>query len=118
MKNKYTKLMDIAFGVALGRRELQKQTYYLAAAGTRADGTTVVSFNGNPKHVMWESHAETRLIKKLTPGSIVAVIRVHASGEYAMAKPCESCELLLRRAGVKKVFYSIGPGQYGILNFQ
>jgi deoxycytidylate deaminase len=112
---KPTKLLDIALGVALGRLN-HKQKWKLGAAGIRSDGVIVVSFNGAPKEPEWTAHSESRLCKKLTPNSVVAVVRVLANGEPAMAKPCPNCERCLQRVGVKKVYYSIGPKEFGVLS--
>lgn len=108
------RLLDIATGVALGRLN-HKQTFRLGAAGMRKDGVIVVSFNGSPKEPEWQHHAESRLCRKLTPDSVVAVVRVLANGSWAMSRPCDSCQRCLTRMGVKKVFYSIAPNEYGVM---
>jgi len=113
---KPTRLLDIAHGIALGRLS-HKMSFRLGAAGIRSDGVIVASFNGAPKEPEWRHHSETRLIRKLTRNSIVAVVRIYANGDWALAKPCSNCELFLKRAGVKKVYYSIAPNEFGILNF-
>lgn len=43
-------------------------------------------------------------------GSDVYVYREFKSGQLAMSKPCPSCELALRRAGIRRVFYTTNGG--------
>jgi deoxycytidylate deaminase len=44
-----------------------------------------------------------------------AVVRIGDKGVWMPSKPCENCERCMRRKGVKKVFYSIAEGEYGVL---
>lgn len=39
-------------------------------------------------------------------GSTVYVCRLTKSGELALAKPCEACQIIMRKMGVKYVWYS------------
>lgn len=48
--------------------------------------------------------------KSLRPNSEVVVARFRSSGTFGMAKPCDRCEKALRKAGVKKVYYSSPEG--------
>lgn len=56
-------------------------------------------------------HAEIRALGKIAnpKGATLYVARVDAHGRWATAKPCRNCEAALRRAGVKKVYYTNGP---------
>lgn len=90
--------------------------YQLGAIGIRADGVRVKARNGSPKYPVQASHAETRLCRKLTPDSVVYVARLNKHG-IALSKPCSNCEKALRQKGVKKVYYTIGPNEYGVLEF-
>lgn len=45
-----------------------------------------------------------------TKGCVAYVYRENRQGEPAMAKPCGGCELALKLAGIKKVFYSSNKG--------
>lgn len=113
---KASKLLDIAHGIALGRLN-HRQNFRLGAAGVRKDGVLVASFNGAPCEPEWAHHAESRLCRKLTPDSVVAVVRILADGSWCMARPCKGCQICLKRIGVKKVYYSISPNEYGVMNF-
>lgn len=53
-----------------------------------------------------------------TWGSTVYVARVRRdNGKMAMSRPCRDCERVLRSRGVRKVFYTIGPKEYGVMEF-
>ena len=88
----------------------------IGAVGLRADGVVVTGKSGGAKD-QWlpRTHAEARLSQKLTPGSIVFVARTLMNGTVALAKPCVSCENCLRHKGVHKVYYTIGPNEFGVL---
>jgi len=110
---KKSKLLLVALDLArysLSRRGNgghNRKRYYLAAVGVRADGVVVGSTNHSyPDGPVPAGHAEWRLAKKLTPGSVVAVARVRHDGKPAMAKPCASCMTRLRNRGVTKVHYT------------
>jgi tRNA(Arg) A34 adenosine deaminase TadA len=93
-----------------------KRTFFLGAIGLRNDGVFVSSRNISAKDHIPNHHAETRLVRKMTPRSTVWVARVaRKDGNWAMAKPCPRCENRLRSAGVDKVVYTIGPGEWGVL---
>lgn len=109
------KLLATATGAALSRLA-RDQKWKLGAAGLRSDGVLVVSFNGNPKEPEWTAHAESRLCKKLTPNSVIAVVRVGQQGEWCLSRPCPSCQRCLKRVGVKRVYFSIAPNVYGVMD--
>ncbi len=44
--------------------------------------------------------------------SFAFVYRERKNGKPAMAKPCEACELALKKAGVKRVYYTIDIEPY------
>jgi len=95
--------------------------FLIGAIGMRADGVFVSSrnipslgFTNDCQH-----HAEARLCRKLTPGSTVWVSRMaKGSGDWAMAKPCPSCMKKLRSTGVSRVVYTIGPGEWGVIELK
>lgn len=59
-------------------------------------------------------HAEISAIKNTTAkfrkNSTLIVGRRNKLGELALAKPCYMCEVILRKVGVKHVWYSIEGG--------
>lgn len=97
-------------------RTIDNRTFLLGAVGRRNDGVFVSSRNIAAPDFAPGHHAETRLARKLTPGSTVWVARIaRKDGSWAMARPCPGCELRLRAAGVKRVVYTIGPDEWGVI---
>lgn len=68
-------------------------------------------------------HAEEFLIKKLRKMRVrerlgivdILVVRWDKMGGWKMSKPCEKCENMMRKYGVRRIFYS-GTGGDIILN--
>lgn len=92
-----------------------KRTFRLAAIGWRADGVIVTARNGSSIEPNVGSHAEARLAKKLTPGSVVLVVRIKRDGTLGSAKPCRACRSILRSVGVESVYYSGLDGEIHLL---
>lgn len=113
------KMLFEAAQAAIERCDLKidKRKYLLGTVGLRNDGIFVKSKNIAATNFTPRHHAETRLIKKLTPGSIVWIARVtRENGHWAMSRPCSNCEKRLRSVGVKRIVYTISPGEWGIIN--
>ena len=96
--------------------------YALGAVGLRTDGAIVTARNGAVRplavgHVK-PGHAESRLTRKLDVGAVVYVSRRLRNGAWAMARPCLSCQGLLTAKGIVKVYYTIAPGEFGVLNLK
>jgi tRNA(Arg) A34 adenosine deaminase TadA len=91
------------------------RAYFIGAVGIRADGRIVTSRNGASRQQCPEAHAEARLCRKLTKGSIVWVARVTRSGVVGLAKPCSRCQAILRSTGVTRVYYTISDTESGIM---
>lgn len=70
----------------------------------------------NPeKHIKISIHAEIDCIlkaKKDIRGSDIYVYREYRNGIPAIARPCENCILELRKAGIRKIFYSVSEFPY------
>ena len=82
----------------------------------RKDGVIVTSRNIPATDVTPEAHAEARVDKKLTMDSIVWVARVgKGTRDWALARPCDRCQLRMKTAGVRKVIYTISPGEWGTM---
>jgi tRNA(Arg) A34 adenosine deaminase TadA len=104
-------------------RELQvkyQQGFYLAAIGVRRDGAIVRATNkalrDGSSNPIPSTHAEARLCRKLDAGADVYVARVTRDGSWAMSRPCEGCQSALRARRVRRVYYTIGPGEYGVMH--
>lgn len=111
------KFFDLAMSICLRQTALHpKKANSFGAVGVRPDGLVVSSYN-----VLVEGqrtlrgHAEYRLHSKLISGSDVYLVRTGSTPEPRLAKPCVACETLLRQRRVRRVYYSIGTGEYGVL---
>lgn len=61
-------------------------------------------------------HSEANLCAKLTPKSVIWNARLRRlDNKMAMARPCKTCEKLLRYAGVEKAYYTISEVEYGVM---
>lgn len=93
----------------------KRKNHLLAAIAVRQDGAQVSSRNGMTQVPRPSAHAEARVLKKAGHGSVLYVAKVKKTGEWGMAKPCVNCMKLIRNKKVKKVYYTIGPDEYGVL---
>jgi cytidine deaminase len=99
--------------------KLDKRTFFLGSIGLRNDGVFVSAKNISAQNVNPSVHAEARLVRKMTPDSTVWVARVaRRDGAWALAKPCHSCQVKLRAAGVARVVYTIGPDEWGVMDLK
>lgn len=114
---------SVAREVALAKED--RRTHKLGAVGLRSDGVLVCASNGpaktTPQNVPQKSsmpgaHAEARLCRKLDYYGTVFVVRMQPGG-YGLARPCPHCQRRLRKRRVKKVYYTISPSEYGVLEF-
>lgn len=94
------------------------RTFCLGAVGLRNDGVIVTAKNIAAADVVPTHHAEARVVRKLTPDSVVWVARIsRMNGEWTMSRPCANCQGRMRAAGVKKAVYTIAPNEWGTLYF-
>lgn len=73
------------------------------------------------EHLEGTMHAEVRAIlnkpRHITEGCDIYVVRLSSDGkDLRMAKPCAMCEEVLRRAGIRRVFYSNNESEIEVLN--
>lgn len=108
-------MLALAADVAKGKeKNLDNRSFFLGAVGLRNDGVIVTAKNIASSNVAPDHHAETRVIRKITPNSTVWVARVlRSTGEWSMSRPCSGCQMRMRSAGVKKVVYTIAPNEWG-----
>jgi len=91
------------------------KNFFIGCIALRKDGAEVRSRNSRVKDPNINGHAETKVLKKAGYGATLWVARVLKNGKtWAMAKPCPKCQALIRNKGVKRVYYTIGPGEYGV----
>jgi len=100
------------------RKNRDMRTFFIGAVAIRGDKAVVSANNGSQKYPTPQHHCEARLSRKLDRNAVVFVARVLANGEWAMSKPCADCERALRRMYVKRVYYTIGPNEYGVIEFK
>lgn len=106
------KLLEMAAKLALGGN--QRRNFRLAAISVRADGAMTWSLNEHTITPNPKCHAEARVLQKSDWGATLYVARVIRDGTWAISRPCPRCQAAIRNKGVKKVVYTIGPGEYGI----
>ncbi len=99
----------------ISRLKDDKRTFFIGTVGIRRDDKVVSAYNGNQRYPDPKHHAEFRLSRKLTPGSVVYVSRTRCDGTWALAKPCKDCHVRLVNFGIERVYYTIGEKEYGVL---
>jgi len=115
MRNGVFSYLEIA--AKLASKGSDKRSYYLGAVGARSDGAIVSSVNIPTRDKEPNAHAEYRLSKKLDNGSTVYVARIlKATGDFKMSRPCSSCMIAMKNAGVTRVYYTIAPNEFGIID--
>lgn len=95
-------------------KSIDKKNYHLGCVLRRSDGALVCSKNERTKVPQPYAHAEVRAIMKADKGSILYIARVTKDNSWAMAKPCLKCQVSIRSRKIKKVYYTIGPGEFGV----
>lgn len=93
------------------------RTYHLGAVAVRSDGAMVSARNSRTECPNRRAHAEYRVARKSDVGATVFVARITRAGEWATARPCINCQRAMRSRGIKKVYYTISPDEYGCLTF-
>lgn len=103
----------------IAKKLSKKSTYVhqLGAVITKKNKIVGMGFN-NPYKTHPQSnndfkniHAELDAIldvenKKDLQGSVLYVYREHKNGQPANSKPCKYCKMLIKKAGIKKVYYT------------
>lgn len=92
-----------------------KRRAFLGAIAVRADGCIVRSRNGSSTSVCPNLHAEARVARKAGYNAVFYVARLRKNGEYAMAKPCKRCMLVLKNKGARLVCYTIDNNTWGMV---
>lgn len=108
--------LSIAGKLAASKEDLRG--FYHGCVAIRKDGKLVQAVNGSSTQKTPAAHAEARVCNKVDVGSIVYVARISLlNGELTMSKPCKNCQNTMRARGVKRCYYSIGPSEYGVMDF-
>jgi cytidine deaminase len=106
------KLLNLAAEIAY-KSIPSKKDFLLACVVKRADGAITYSVNEHTREPSPGGHAEARATGKADWGSTFYVARVTRDGQWAMSRPCKKCQAIIRNRGIAKVYYTIGPGEWG-----
>jgi len=109
-------MRELQEAINLAIKHRNKKNFLFGCIAKRSDGVYVRSVNhdisGEP---LPSGHAEARVLRKAGTGSILWVARIAKDNKtWAMAKPCRHCRALIKNRGVKRVYYTIGPNEWGI----
>lgn len=107
------KLLIEAARIAFETKQ-QNKNFLLGCIAQRKDGVFVRSTNSTVRVPTPSAHAESRVLRKAGYGATLWVARVIRDGSWALAKPCIDCQILIKNRGVKRVYYTIGPNEYGV----
>jgi tRNA(Arg) A34 adenosine deaminase TadA len=117
-------MLRLAAKVAMPTNDIDRRNFLLGCIGIRKDGVLVSAKNGATEyydtvpyyHLIPNSHAEGRVLRKLGSGGLLYVARVSKKDycSLAMARPCDMCAVRIKAARVKKVYYSINEECYGL----
>lgn len=109
------KMLQRAVDLAATTKD-QDKNFFLGCIGLRKDGVYVCSTNETiVTQKTPSSHAEARALRKCGQGSILWVARVLKDKvTWANAKPCMTCRALIINKMVDKIYYTIGPNEYGV----
>lgn len=113
--NNVVRMLNKAKAVSIQRDD--DRHFRVGSIAIRGDGVMVQSYNGAPKFPDRLHHSEGRICRKLDRGAIVFVARTTKDGQWANSSPCFFCRQAMRRAHVKRVYYTLGPNEYGLLIF-
>lgn len=107
-------LLELAVEIA-NTGNLQRH-YMMACVAVRRDGVIVKSTNSMVHRPATAAHAEIRTAKKAGAGAYYYVARVKRDGTWGMARPCVTCFRVLHMKRAVKIFYTIGPDEWGSIN--
>ena len=110
-------MFELAAKYAFKENELVRRTAWHGAVGVRTCGTKVYARNLPSISRNRNAHAETLLTRKLDAGSIVYVARINREGKFCNSRPCQWCQLSMKFAGVKKVYYTVNDTEHGVMEF-
>ena len=110
-----TKIPYEALLVKTAHKSNHKQ-HHMAALLMR--GGKVIEIFTNNDHIHAEHAVLNRSWRSGADGATMVVVRVKATGEFGMAKPCMLCTRRMEMAGVKRVIYTNDVGECEIVKLQ
>ena len=106
---------EVAGKLALARKD--GRSFFHGGVGLRRDGTIVYAVNGSAGFPNKFAHCEARLARKLDVGSTVFVARITTgTKEFANSTPCHNCLKIMKTRGIKRVYFTKGPNEFGWLD--
>ena len=88
----------------------------------RAPQARVENKNFKCQDKYFSTHAEIAALHNVNAdcvvGSTLLVVRITKSNELALSEPCSKCLFVLKKRGIRKCIFSIGPDIFGILTFK
>lgn len=110
---RYQRLARVALDLAAASEH--DVTHQLCALVVYKNQVLSVGYNQTKTHPIsvgtpqQQLHAEMHALLRCesTEGTDVIVARCKPSGKPGLAKPCQVCESILRRFGVRRVFYTV-----------
>jgi tRNA(Arg) A34 adenosine deaminase TadA len=116
MRNKIWNYFEMAGKLACEKRD--GRSFLLGSVGVRGDGAIVSAVNAISQEPNRLLHSEYKLSRRLDYGATVYVVRIRLlNGEYAISRPCFSCEKVLKSRRVKRIYYTISNNEYGVIDF-
>lgn len=89
------------------------------------DGARLITLGKNlhrshPENSCYTMHAEFDSLKRLrghdTSNIIMFVARLTRTDKVSLAKPCDECQKVIRKYGIKKVYYTNHSGELELLD--
>lgn len=111
--SRYQRFADIA--LALASAIDSDMTHQLCALVINKNRVLSVGYNSNKTHpimdtTMRQLHAECSAVLRCPDADLkgcdVIVARARSEGRAGLARPCRACQSILKRRGVKRVFYT------------
>jgi tRNA(Arg) A34 adenosine deaminase TadA len=95
-----------------------QRVHRLGAIGLRSDGVIVGAPNAPAPDKTPQAHAEARLCRKLDKGATVFVARKSNGSDaiYRLARPCASCQKIMKSKKVARVYYTISDSEFGVMD--
>lgn len=115
---RHTRWIHRALSVAAREADGGYRLGAIAVRGGKILGFGTNKFRNDPYHCPgtprtgWSVHAEHACLKQVSApaGATLYVARITRSGRPAMARPCQHCWAMIRRAGINKVIYTTPHG--------
>jgi tRNA(Arg) A34 adenosine deaminase TadA len=110
MSSKNWKYLKLACQLSADNKD---KHYNLSCLLRRFDGSFSFARNGRTKTPEPALHAEQKVLRKSGLYSTMWIARVTKGGQIALARPCKNCQMAIKQAKVKVVYYTINNNEYG-----